>query len=148
MRSFRLAPVALVFLAAAATPAVALDLPPLCQAMHGLGDAARATGQPQRLAVTPAGCSSMGDTPAGRTFCAAAARGGAEAADAFAWDLLRTCLNSMAAEPQVTTGAEVVEVGSRQRKRITHLAAKLGHGVWLDLTYAAARYDLVVYAAH
>jgi hypothetical protein len=114
--------------------------------MHSLADAARTTGQPQRLAVTPAGCTAMGETPAGRSFCAASgAGGGAEADDAFAWDLLRTCLNSLGAEPQVTTGAEG-DIGPRHRKRITHMAAKLGHGARLDLTYASGRYDLVVWA--
>jgi hypothetical protein len=132
-----------LFLAAAATPAAALDLPPLCQAMHGVADAARETGQPQRLAVTTGGCTSMGDTPAGRALCAAS-RG--DDPDAFAWDLLRTCLNSLGAEPQVTTSADFVEVGARQRKRITHMSARMAHGVRLDLTYGTGRYDLVVWA--
>jgi hypothetical protein len=139
MRSMLIA----LFLAAAATPAAALDLPPLCQALHGLGDAARETGQPQRLAVTPGGCSAMGDSPTGRAFCAASK---SDDLDALPWDLLRTCLNSMGAEPQVTTSNDAVEVGPRQRKRITHMAAKLAHGARLDLTYAAGRYDLVVWA--
>jgi hypothetical protein len=130
-------------LAAATTPAAALDLPPLCQALHALGDAARASGQPQRIAASPGGCAPAAPGP-GQAFCAAA--GGD--ADALAWDLLRTCLNTLAAEPQVTTAADLVEVGPRQRKRITHLAAKLGHGERLDIAYSAGRYDVVVWAAH
>jgi len=136
--------IALVF-AAAATPAAALDLPPLCQSLHGLGDASRAGGgQPMRIAVSSSGCAPAAPGPAGQAFCAAA--GGD--ADAVPWELLRTCLNTLSAEPQVTTSADVVEVGPRQRKRITHLAAKLGHGVWLDVAYAAGRYDVVVWAPH
>jgi hypothetical protein len=130
-------------LAAAASPAVALDLPPLCQALHGLGDAARASGQPQRIAVSRGGCAPAAPGPAVQAFCGAA--GGDP--DTLAWDLLRTCLNTLAAEPQVTTAADLVDVGPRQRKRITHMAAKLGHGAWLDLAYAAGRYDVVVWQA-
>jgi len=128
-----------VVLAAAATPAAALDLPPLCQAMHGLADAARESAKPQRIAIGPGGC--VGEAPAAKAFCGAAGGDG----DVLAWDILRTCLNSLGAEPQVTTGAEAVTAVGRERKRITHMAAKLGRGVRLDLTYAAGRYDMVVW---
>jgi hypothetical protein len=129
-----------LILAAAASPAAALDLPPLCQALHGLADAARDSGQPQRIAIGPAGCA--GEAAAAEAFCGAAGADG----DVLAWDLLRTCLNALGAEPQVTTGAEPVTAVGRERKRIVHMAAKLGRGVRLDLAYAAGRYDLVVWA--
>jgi hypothetical protein len=141
MRSLLIA----VVLSAVAAPAAALDLPPLCQAMHGLADAARNGGQPQRLAIRPDGCAADGDSAAGRAFCAASGAGQADAADAMPWELLRTCLNSLAAEPQVTTAGEG-DIGPRHRKRVSHIAAKLGHGVRLDLAYSAGRYDLVVWA--
>jgi hypothetical protein len=144
MRPILTAPVlAALALAAASTPAAALDLPPLCQSLHGLADAARANGgQPLRIAISSRDCAPAQPADAAKAFCGAA---GSDA-DAMAWDLLRTCLNSLAAEPQVTTSPELVEAGGRERKRITHMAAKLGHGVWLDLGYVAGRYDLVVWA--
>lgn len=129
-------------LAAAAGPAAALDLPPLCQALHGLADAARETGQPQRLSVSANGCAPGAESGAARAFCAAS---GAGDPDAFAWDLMRSCLNSLGTETQVTTGAEG-DVGPRHRKRISHMTARLGHGVRLDLAYGAGRYDLILWS--
>jgi len=132
----------LLITAGFAGPAAALEVPPLCTALHGLGNEARTSGQPQRISAGvnltgPADCRALTDTPATRAFCDAAAH-----ESGLAWRV-QDCVETLAAEPQITTRAEHAE--RRSRNAITHLAAKLGHGVRLDLSEAAGRYDLVVW---
>ncbi|HEY0438409.1 MAG TPA: hypothetical protein VGC92_17340 [Phenylobacterium sp.] len=135
--------IAVVIATLAAGPAAALEAPPLCKALHGLGEEARTSGAAQRISAdvdtaAPAACRPVTDNPAARAFCDAAAH---EAG--LAWRLY-DCENSMAADPQVTTRAEHAE--HRTRKAITHLAAKLAHGVRVDLSETGGRYDIVVWA--
>jgi hypothetical protein len=131
--------------ALAASSAQALEKPPLCEALSDLAAAARQGGQPQRLAVLAAPAfACRAEAPAGRAFCAAATAAG-ESADALPWRLKSACLSTMAADPQVTTGAAPTDLPGR--KRITRLTAKLGHGVRLDVSAAGpGRYELVVWA--
>jgi hypothetical protein len=134
---------------AAATPAVALDLPPLCRAMHGLADAARQTHEAQRLAIADGGSagavSCQGASPAAKAFCdAAGAAVGSDGADMVPWRLFE-CVDNLGAEPQRTFVPG--DVGPNHRQRMTHLAAGLGHGVRLDISRGQERYDLVVWSA-
>jgi hypothetical protein len=129
---------------AATTPAAAFELPPLCQALHGMGDAARAAGGAQRVTVAASGCQPVGDAAAGRAFCAAAAAViGADGLHMLPWSAEK-CVDNLLAEPQLTTAAG--DVGPKHRKQLTHLAAGLGHGVRLDVSLAGDRYDVVVWA--
>jgi len=135
---------ALALCALPVSAAQAVERPPLCEALHGLADAARSSGQAQRVTVSAGGgealvCRADRNAAAG-AFCDAAA---GEPADALPWRLKRECLGTMAADPQVQTGAERVGGG----KRMTRLTAKLGHGVRLDVSSVGpGRYDLVVWA--
>ena len=133
---------ALLALALAAPAAGAAEPPPLCKALHGLADEARRTGQPQRISLVVGADRRAACEPgsAGAALCAAL--DGAEPHVA-PW-LISDCLQTMAADPQITTGAE--PSGYRNRRILTHLAAKLGGGVRLDVSYApAGRYQLVVW---
>ncbi|HEV2531495.1 hypothetical protein [Phenylobacterium sp.] len=128
-----------------ASAAQALQRPALCDALYGLADAARASGAPQRvsmLAGQTRACRADASSAATQAFCEAA---DGDTADALPWRLKSMCLETMAADPQATTGAEPAEVAGR--RRMTRLTAKLGHGVRLDVSYAApGRYDVVVWA--
>jgi hypothetical protein len=139
MRRFGLA-VAIAALSVA--PAAQADeAPPLCKALRGLAEDAGRTHEPLRIAVaadTGQTCRATPDTAATRPFCDAATT-----ATGLAWRLY-DCVNTMAAGPQITTTGEYAE--GRSRKKITHLAARLAHGVRLDLTTTTARYDVVVWA--
>jgi hypothetical protein len=114
------------------------EIPPLCKALRGLGEAARRTGDPLRFSIDGQACHATPDNAATRSFC-----GPASAANGLPWRLY-DCVNTMAAQPQVATTAEHAE--ARTRKTITHLTAGLAHGVRLDLTAGADRYDVVVWA--
>ena len=137
---------ALALLLAALLPplaAAADETPPLCKALRGLGEAARMSGQPQRISAdvalaAPAGCRPVTDSPATRAFCDEAAR-----AAGLAWRIY-DCENTLAADTQVTAGGEHAE--GRSRKAITRLTAKLAHGARVDLSQAGGRYDIVVWA--
>jgi hypothetical protein len=136
-------------LIALASPAAALESPPVCKALRGLADAARATHEPQRLALGgPAGaltCRPMGETPAGRAFCEAAlAATAGDSADMFPWRV-HECVDYLGAGTQKAFAPG--DVGARHRKRLTRLTASLGGGARLDLQSAADRYDLVVWSA-
>lgn len=122
-----------------ATAARAAEPPPLCAALHGLADAALQSGQPQRISVGAGPLNCRAGSAAGQAFCGAAAGGDA---DAFPWQV-RACVETMSADPQITFGG--AKAGLPHDKLITHLAAKLGHGVRMDLTTAAGGYDLVVW---
>jgi len=129
---------------AAAAPAHALDLPPLCQALHSLADEARTGGQPLRISASvdlgaPGDCRPLTDTAATKAFCAAAAQ-----ADGLAWRVY-DCQNNLSSGLQVSTRAEHAE--RRFRKAITRLTVSLGHGARFDLSENAGRYDIVVWAA-
>lgn len=119
-----------------ASAAHALDMPPLCKALHSLADDARQSGLPQRISVAGA-C--RAESPASRAFCDAA--GGGDP-DALPWQI-RGCVETMAADPQISFGGP--HPGIPHDKRITHLAAKLGHGLRLDVSARAGGYDVVVW---
>ncbi len=130
-----------------AAPAHADQAPALCKALRGLAEEARRTGQPQRISAglgadpaTTAACRPVAENAATRSFCDAAT-----AASGLAWRVY-DCVNTIAAEPHVTTSDEHAE--RRSRNRITHLAAGLAHGARLDLSLAPspARYEVVVWA--
>ena len=126
-----------------ATPALADQTPALCKALHGLDDEARRTGAPQRMwagvdFAGPAPCRAVTDTAATRAFCDAGAR-----ESGLAYRIL-ACVANMADEPGVTTRNAHAE--GRSRDAITHLTARLAHGVRLDLTEAGDHYDIVVWS--
>ncbi|MGZ3375854.1 MAG: hypothetical protein ACXU8S_04590 [Phenylobacterium sp.] len=134
---------ALLFATLTAAPAVAQELPPLCRAVHGLGDEARRTGEAQRVLAGvafagPAPCRPVTDNAATRAFCDVAAQ-----ETGLAYRLL-DCVANMAAEPGVTTRNEHAE--RRSRDAITHLTARQAHGVRFDLTEAGDHYDIVVWS--
>lgn len=137
---------AIVFSVSAAHAA---EPPALCHALHALADEARRTGAPQRISVFLGPDRMLRcrvETPSGPApaFCDAAGEAGEAEAYAFPWRL-NECVQTVAADPQVTTGDEAG--GYRGRKRLTRLAAKLGGGVRLDLSYAPGdRYDVVVWS--
>jgi len=138
----RLGP-ALLLAALSAAPARALDLPPLCKALRGLGEEARSSGQPIRISAAvdlgaPGDCRPAADSAAARAFCAAAAQ-----AEGLAWRIY-DCENTLSSDAQVTTRAEHAE--HRFRKAITRLTFNVGHGARFDLTEASGRYDIVVWA--
>jgi hypothetical protein len=127
----------------AAAPARALDLPPLCKALHELGDQARSSGAAQRISADvaladAAACRPVTANAATAAFCDTASR---EAG--LAWRL-QDCVETLAASPQITTRPQHAE--RRSRNAITHLAAGLAHGARLDLTETGGRYDIVVWA--
>ncbi len=134
---------ALALTLAAATPAAALDLPPLCQALHGLADAAKAGGGPQRISVVGGACTPGADAARGRAFCDAATAAMAGAADLFPW-VVHDCVNTLAAE--TTKQFAAGDVGPKHKPRMTKLTANLGHGARLDIALAGDRYDLVVWS--
>jgi hypothetical protein len=139
MRRFGLALAIAVLSAASVAPAD--EAPPLCKALRGLADEASRTHEPLRIAVAADAaqtCRATPDTAATRPFCDAAS-----SATGLAWRLY-DCVNTMAAGPQITTTGEYAE--GRSRKKITHLAARLAHGVRLDVTALADRHDVVVWA--
>lgn len=138
-----------LILAAAAAPAGAFERPPLCQALHDLADAARAGGGPQRVSFAdggPAGalaCGPAADTPAAHAFCeAATAAAGGYGADMLPWSL-ESCVDTLSAEPQWV--AAPGDVGPKHKKRLTKLAAGLGHGARLDVSRVQDHYDVVVW---
>jgi len=138
MRRFGLA---LAIAALSVASARADETPALCKALHGLADEAARTHEPLRMAVAASGaqpCLATPDNATTRLFCDAAS-----AATGLAWRLY-DCVNTMAAEPQITTTDEHAE--RRSRKAITRLAARLAHGVRLDLTAAGDHYDVVAWA--
>lgn len=129
---------ALILAAALAAPtARAAEPAPICAALHGLAEAARQGGQPQRISVTSA---YRAEGAPGRAFCDAA--GGGDP-DGLPWQV-RSCVETMAADPQIGFGGS--HPGIPHDRLITHLAAKLGHGVRLDLAARAGGYDVVVWA--
>jgi hypothetical protein len=134
---------ALLIAALCAAPASAAEAPPLCKALRALGDEARRSGEPQRISAgvdfsAPADCRPVTDNAATRSFCGAASQEGG-----LAWRI-HGCVDTMAAETQVTTRGEHAE--GRTRKAIAHLTAGLAHGVRLDLEEAGGRYDIVVWS--
>lgn len=134
---------ALLLTTAIAAPAHALDMPPLCQALHGLADEARSGGQPIRISAgvdlgAASDCRPAGASAAAKAFCDAAS-----SADGLAWRIY-DCENTMASGAQVFTRAEHAE--HRFRKAITRLTFSLGRGVRFDLNEAAGRYDIVVWS--
>lgn len=134
---------ALLISALCAAPACAADAPRLCGALHALGDEARRSGEPQRISAevdlgAAAACHPVTENAATRSFCDAAAQ-----EIGLAWRVYG-CVETMAAEPQVTTRAEHAE--GRGRKAITHLAARLAHGVRLDLNETGGRYAIIVWS--
>jgi len=134
---------ALLLATLCAAPAGAQPLPPLCKAIHGLGDEARRTGEPQRVSAGvnfagPAACRPVTENPATRAFCDVAAQ-----ETGLAYRML-ACVANMAAEPGVTTRKAHAE--GRGRDAITRLTAKQAHGVRLDLAEAGDHYDIVVWA--
>jgi hypothetical protein len=134
-------PIALALMIAAlsAGPAFADDAPPLCKALRGLAEAARGTGQPLRISLDAAqACHATPENDATRAFCVPAST-----ATGFSWRLY-DCVNTMAAQPQVTTTGEHAE--GRTRKKVTRLTAALAHGVRLDLTASADQHEIVVWA--
>jgi len=125
----------------AAPSAYADETPPLCKALRGLADEAARTREPLRISIAADAaqtCRATPDDAATRPFC-----GAASAATGLAWRLY-DCVNTLSAEPQITTTGEHAE--GRSRKTITHLAARLAHGVRLDLTAAPDQSALVVWA--
>jgi len=139
MRPLALALAIAALSAALVAPAAwADDAPPLCKALRGLAEAARGADQPLRISLDAAqACHATPDNDATRAFCAPAST-----ATGLAWRLY-DCVNTMAAEPQIATTSEYAE--GHSRKKITHLAARLAHGVRLDLTAGADRNDVVVW---
>jgi hypothetical protein len=134
---------ALVMVALSAAGARADEAPALCKALRGLGDEARRSGQPQRFSAdvalaAPAPCRPVTVNAAAQAFCDTAAQ-----ESGLAWRLY-ACVETMAAEPRVATRGEHAE--GRSRNAITHLAARLAHGVRLDLSETTGRYDIVVWA--
>lgn len=126
-------------LALSASAAHALEMSPVCKALHGLGDAARASGQPQRVTLTGPTCDRGTPGPATAQFCAALLGADSGAAP---W-LLRGCVQTLAADAQVTTGK--APSGFGEKREITRLVAKLGGGVRLDVQGTKDRYELVVW---
>jgi hypothetical protein len=149
-------------LAACAPAAQALELAPICSALHRLGEEARTTGQPQRIslvkanAASPMACEPGARTSAQAAFCEAATEAiGAEFHHLYPWRLY-DCLRTLAADPRVTTADEFTGVPRRQK--LTRLEARLGGGVWMESVWAPGpdadqganrgyygRYDLVVW---
>jgi hypothetical protein len=122
---------------------------PLCKALHGLADAARRTGEPQRVTFKVltggldfAACQPV-DRPELKAFCDAAIGSvGPETAHLFPWRV-RDCVQTLAADPHVTTGGPA---GLIRRPILSRLTAKMGGGMRMDLSYASeGRYDLVVW---
>jgi hypothetical protein len=132
----RIAPALALFVSASA--AQALEIPPVCKALHELADAARSAG-PQRLSLSGAGCERTTPGAATAVFCAAVS---GQPAPVAAWQAAE-CVNTMLSDAQVFTGKE--PSGFRDKPMITRLAAKLGGGVRLDLSQTADRYDLTVW---
>jgi hypothetical protein len=134
-------------LAAVAAPAVAVERPPVCQALHGLSEAARGGAGPQRIALGGPGpsCRPVVDTPATRAFCEAAiAAAGGDGADMVPWSV-HPCVDTLASSVVKTFGDG--DVGPKHRRRITRLTASLGGGVRLDLGLTGDHYELVVWSA-
>ena len=127
-------------LAAGVSAAQAAETPAICIALHAVADAARQSGQPQRVYVGAGRPVCRAEDTVGQAFCETAA--GADL-DGFPWRL-RACVDTVAADPQISFGGP--HSGISHDKLITHLAAKLGHGVRMDLSGAAGGYDLVVWA--
>lgn len=148
-----LRPILALMIAVSASAVEAAEPPALCKALHGLADEARRTGEPQRISIIRGDraleCRRATPGAATAAFCSAAFA--AEPAVA-AW-MAAECVQTLAADPQITTGPEAS--GYKTRKAITHLAAKLGGGVRLDVAHAApssgytptVRYDIVVWKA-
>jgi hypothetical protein len=144
---------ALMTVVVSASAAEAAEPPALCKALHDLADQARQTGQPQRVSIIRGDraleCRRQTPGAATAAFCSAAFA--AEPA-AAAW-MAAECVQTLAADPQITTRPEAS--GYKTRKAITHLTAKLGGGVRLDMAYAASSsayaptvgYDIVVWKA-
>jgi hypothetical protein len=129
--------------ASVAPVAWADEAPPICKALHGLADQASRTHEPLRISIAAdaaQACRATPDDAITRPFCDAAST-----ATGLAWRLY-DCVNTLAAEPQITTTGEHAE--GHSRKVITHLAAKLARGVRLDLSVApdTGHYDVVVWA--
>src|SRR5438270_8446606 len=124
---------ALFAVALSAAPAFADQTPALCKALHVLDDEARRTGEPQRIwagvdFAGPAPCRPVTDNAATRAFCDTA---GQESGLAYR---MLACVANMADEPKVATRNQHAE--GRSRDAITHLTARLVHGVRLDLSEA------------
>jgi hypothetical protein len=134
-----------VLTALSAPLAAAAEPSPVCQALHGLADQARRSREPQRIAILRGdrALDCQAGTPGAATaaFCAAVFN----VEPAVATWLVGECVQTVAADPQVTTGAE--PSGYKTRRMITRLAAKLGGGVRLDIAATARRDDLVVWKA-
>jgi hypothetical protein len=125
------------------TPAFADQMPALCKALHGLNDETRRTGEPQRMwagvdFAAPAPCRAVTDNASTHAFCDAVAH-----ESGLAYRVL-ACVANMADEPGVSTRNAHAE--GRSRDAITHLTARLAHGVRLDLTEAGDHYDIVVWS--
>ena len=128
-------------LALPASAAGAAQATGLCTALKGLAEAARRSGEPLRLSLTVSGdavsCGAGATSPPARAFCEAAKASLGKRP--FPWPL-RSCVDSMAADPRLYAGP-----GDAFRR----LGARLGGGVRLDVSAApggaTGRYDLVVW---
>lgn len=129
---------ALLVATTAAPAAHALDRPPLCRALTGMAQEARRSGQPLRIWLGET-CRPGQPGQASAAFCEAAV---GYPGHALPW-ALHDCVNTMAGDPQVTTGA--ADPALPKGHRLTHLAAKLGGGVRLDAAASGAGYDVVVW---
>src|SRR5438045_2920433 len=118
---------ALAALALSAPAAVAAEPPALCKALHALAGEARRSGEPQRISLAVGADRGSACRPASTGAAVAAFCAAAEGAEPHVtpW-LVSECVQTLAADPQITTGAE--PSGYRGRKMLTRLAAKLGGG--------------------
>jgi hypothetical protein len=126
--------------ALAASAASAAETPALCTALKGLAAAPQRSGEPLRLTLTVSGdavsCAAGATGASVKAFCEAAQESAGKRP--FPWPL-RTCVDSMAADPRLFTGPG---------DAFQRLGAKLGGGVRLDVSAAAGapgHYDLVVW---
>jgi hypothetical protein len=152
-----------VLMAAAGAPAArALDLPPVCRALHQLGKDAETTGQPQRIAFvkaranSPLACEPGAKTPDQASFCEAATGAvGAEFHHAYPYRLY-DCVRTIMGDARVTTAPEFT--GIPHKDKIVRIEAKLGDGVWFETAWTPGpdadqgpnkgyygRYDLVIW---
>ncbi|MDB5442508.1 MAG: hypothetical protein JWP86_1740 [Phenylobacterium sp.] len=123
---------ALMIATVSASAVEAAEPPALCKALHGLADTARQAGEPQRISIirgdrAPFICRAATPGAAGDAVCHALSNTDPAVA---AW-MIAECVQTVAADPQITTASQ--PSGYKTRKRLTHLAAKLGDGVRLDL---------------
>jgi hypothetical protein len=151
-------PLALLIATLAGPTTQAAEIPAVCKALRALGEEARTANAVVRIAAVSGAdgaltCPANAASPATGAFCeAAAAASGAGPAGRLPW-LLYDCVDTMAAAPQVITADG--RAGRRPTMKVTRLAARLAHGVRVDMSFApatapgwseAGRYDVVVWA--